>query len=124
MHEMGIAAAVIEAVRNQTARYPAAHATKVAVRVGELAALDPEALRFCFAALVRGTGLENLQLEIQFCPRRHRCPGCSHEFVVHDYQTSCPRCGEALTHCIGGDELELAFLEVEQDEPSALATQY
>jgi Zn finger protein HypA/HybF involved in hydrogenase expression len=33
---------------------------------------------------------------------------------VVDYELACPRCGKARTDCIGGEELELSFLEVEQ----------
>ena len=50
MHEMGIANSVIEAVRTEAARYPGSSPRKVGLRIGELAAVDPESLRFCFEA--------------------------------------------------------------------------
>ncbi|HEX7423251.1 MAG TPA: hydrogenase maturation nickel metallochaperone HypA [Terriglobales bacterium] len=118
MHEMGIANAVLEAVRVEIARYPGSHPSKVGVRIGELAAVDPSALHFCFEALVRETDLESLELEIQACPRRHRCFACGAEFNVKDYDFQCPCCGGVRTECISGDELELAYLEVEEHEPS------
>ena len=116
MHEMGIANAVLEAVRTETARLNGRHASKVGVRVGELAALDPDALHFCFDALVRGTDLEPLELDIEFCPRRQRCPQCSHEFAVVDFTIQCPQCGNPQTEFVSGDELQLAYLEVDDDE--------
>jgi hydrogenase nickel incorporation protein HypA/HybF len=117
MHEMGIANAVLDAVRVETARYPGSRPSKVGVRIGELAAVDPSALEFCFEALVRETDLDSLKLEIQACPRRHRCFACATEFEVKDYDFECPRCGDMRTECISGDELELAYLEVEEYEP-------
>jgi Zn finger protein HypA/HybF involved in hydrogenase expression len=39
---------------------------------------------------------------------------CGNEFVVHDYDSHCPRCATLETTCISGDELELAYLEVEE----------
>jgi hydrogenase nickel incorporation protein HypA/HybF len=120
MHEMGIANSVLEAVRTEAARYPGSVACKVGVKIGELAAIDADALRFCFEALIRDTELESLKLEIVHCPRRHRCAVCRNEFVVHDYEFQCPQCGELESECIGGDELALAYLEVEEDEAIAV----
>ena len=114
MHEMGIAYSVLAAVRTEMKRHPDKIPGKVGVRVGELAALDPEALRFCFEAITRDTDMESLELEIEVCPFRYRCLACGHEFNVHDYETRCPQCADLKTECIGGQELDLAYLEVEE----------
>ena len=115
MHEMGIANSVLDAVRVEAALHPGSHPSRVGVRIGELAAVDPSALEFCFDALIRETDLESLQLEIEICPRRHRCLGCGTEFGVKDYDFECPRCGSLHSKCLSGDELELAYLEVEEN---------
>jgi len=112
MHELSIANSILEAVRTEVAKRPGARFVKVGVRVGELSAVDPDALSFCFEALVQGSELAPLALEIERKPRRHRCPQCRQEFVVVDYLVACPRCGEPRTICISGDELELAYLEL------------
>ena len=115
MHEMGIANSVLEAVRVEAARHPGSFPSKVGVRIGELAAVDPSALEFCFDALTRETDFESLQLEIEICPRRHHCLDCGTEFGVKDYDFECPRCGSLRNECLSGDELELAYLEVEEN---------
>ncbi len=122
MHELSIASALLETVQAEAACHPGAQLRKVGVRIGELAAIDPEALRFSFEVLTRDAGLEALLLEIEMCPRRHRCPGCGTEFVVREYSFQCPACGSAQTDCIAGDELELCYLEMDEHEPSAVAT--
>jgi hydrogenase nickel incorporation protein HypA/HybF len=122
MHEMGIANSVLEAVRTEMRRYPESYPCKVGVRIGEMAAIDPEALRFCFEAMIQETDLASLELAIEVCPRRHRCAGCGHDFIVRDYDSSCPQCTNLVTTCISGDELELAYLEVEEYEPSTAGT--
>lgn len=111
---MGIANSVIEAVRTEAARHPGTHPCKVGVRIGELAAIDQDALRFCFEAITRQTSFESLQLDIEVRPRRHRCSICQREFIVRDYDFRCPQCASLETECISGDELELAYLEVEE----------
>jgi hydrogenase nickel incorporation protein HypA/HybF len=114
MHEMGIAYSVFDAVTKEMRRHPGQFASKVGVRVGELAALDPEALRFCFEAITRDTDMQGLELEIEICPLRHRCRDCSHEFAVRDYDVRCPECASLKTERIGGQELDIAYLEVEE----------
>jgi hydrogenase nickel incorporation protein HypA/HybF len=114
MHELGIASSVLEAVKKEVARHDGARPHKVGLRIGEMAAIDQESLRFCFEAITRETEFESLQLEVEFCPRRHRCGNCTNEFVIQDYNFRCPECASLETQCISGDELELAFLEVDE----------
>jgi hydrogenase nickel incorporation protein HypA/HybF len=118
MHEMSIAESILQAVAAETARVPHARPTRVGVRIGELAGIDPESLHFCFEAIVKDSEFDGLQLEIESRARRHRCL-CGTEFAVDGYEFTCPTCGYEATSCISGDELELAFVEVEEHEPSA-----
>ena len=114
MHELGIANSVFEAVNQEMRRHAGARPCKVGLRVGEWAGVDPEALRFCFESIVKDTPFEPLVLEIETCPRQQRCIGCGQTFRVVDYDTTCPRCRSNETECIGGAELELSFVELEE----------
>jgi hydrogenase nickel incorporation protein HypA/HybF len=113
MHEMGIANSVLESVRIEARRFPGRHICKVGLRIGELAGVDPEAVRFCFEALVRDTDLEPLALDVDYRSRRHECQTCGRSFVAALEDLSCPHCGGLDSRFVGGDELELAYLEVE-----------
>jgi Zn finger protein HypA/HybF involved in hydrogenase expression len=31
-----------------------------------------------------------------------------------DFDPQCPQCGEFLTHCISGEELDIAYMEVDE----------
>jgi hydrogenase nickel incorporation protein HypA/HybF len=114
MHELSIANSVLEAVRAEALRHPGAVPVKVAVRVGELAGVDPDALVFGFQALTKGTEWDRLTLEIQAKSREHRCLVCKTTFRVVDYNCVCPSCGAPQTECVSGDELELAYIELEE----------
>lgn len=114
MHEMGIASSVLDAVRSESELHNGAKVHKVGVRIGELASVDPEALRFCFEALVSGTDLEPLELDLELCPRRNRCPRCGNVFLVAEFQFTCPECRFAGTEPVGGDELEFSYMEIEE----------
>jgi len=114
MHELGIANSVLTAVRTELLRHPGAMPIKVGLRVGELAGVNPDSLEFSFQSITAGTEWEQLTLDIQTKPREHRCPSCDITFQVVDYHVACPSCGSRQTDCVSGDELEIAYLELEE----------
>ena len=113
MHEVGIAASILESVEAEARRRPEAHFQAVGVRIGELANVDKEALAFAFEALTRNTALADLRLEVEWCLRRQRCLDCGAEFVVQKSNLDCETCGSQKTSCVGGTELDVAYLELE-----------
>jgi hydrogenase nickel incorporation protein HypA/HybF len=119
MHEMGIANSVLDAVRAERRRFPNGHVHKIGLRIGELAGVDPDAMSFCFEALVRGTDLEPLALEIEYCPRRYQCRACGHSYTASMDGPACPECGKSDSQFLGGDELEIVYLEVEDGARAA-----
>ena len=114
MHELGIAASILECVEKEARRHPGVHICKVGVKLGELAGVDQDALRFGFEALVRDTDFEPLALELEAIQRVQRCPGCGHQFPMAEFDPRCPRCGEFATQCVSGEELDIAYMEVDE----------
>lgn len=114
MHEIGIASSILDCVAAEVQRRPGAGVIAVGVRIGELSNIDKDALDFAFEALTRDTPLEHLKLEVEWCPRRQRCIACAEEFSVHDLELACPRCGANHSTCIGGTELDIVYLELEE----------
>jgi hydrogenase nickel incorporation protein HypA/HybF len=114
VHEVGIAASILESVEAAARRHPEAQLLAVGVRIGELSNVDKDALEFAFEALTRNSTLAALRLEVEWCPRRQKCLACAHEFLVQDFDLRCPACGADKTSCIGGTELDVAYLELEE----------
>jgi hydrogenase nickel incorporation protein HypA/HybF len=112
MHEMGMATSVLDAAQREAQRHPGARVLKVGVRIGEWSGVDPESLRFCFEALVGRDGVP--ALDIDFRPRQNRCSICGTVFALKDYQIDCPDCGAGVTEPVGGNELDLAYVELEE----------
>ena len=113
MHELSIAQSIIDRVVREIQRHPGARPSTVGVKVGEISGVDRDSLAFGFEVLVKNTDWPRLRLEIEFCPRRHRCQGCGREFAVKDFTTACPICGNAATVLISGQELDIGYIEVE-----------
>jgi len=114
VHELSIATLVLDAVKIEAGRHPGARVSRVGVRLGDLSGVDADALTFCFEALVKETDLATAAFEIERRPQHNKCPRCGKEFVVVNYESACPACGDPETEFVSGDELELAFVEVEQ----------
>jgi hydrogenase nickel incorporation protein HypA/HybF len=114
MHEIGIANSIIEAGQMEAARRPGSKLVRIGIRVGSLAGVDSDALRFAFTALTQDTDLDAVVFEIQSCPRRDRCLDCDREFESGLYCDPCPSCASQRVVLVGGDELDLAYVEVEE----------
>jgi hydrogenase nickel incorporation protein HypA/HybF len=63
MHELGLMESLVEAVEAQLP--PGERARVVRLEVGALAAVVPEALRFCFDVCAAGTRIEGAVLEVR-----------------------------------------------------------
>src|SRR3954454_3675197 len=105
MHELSIAESILDAVRKEIALHPDTVPTRVGIKVGSMAAIDPESLAFCFDAIVAGTEWSNLKLDINVVPASRICNNCRYVFVVEDYNSICPACASSATTPDGGDEL-------------------
>jgi hydrogenase nickel incorporation protein HypA/HybF len=112
MHELGIAQGIMERME-KVAREQDAAVVRVGVRIGELACVDPDSLTFGFEVLTKDTQFEGVKLEIDWRKRRQRCTMCEKEFEAETIFTACTVCGSPHTVTIGGDELDIAYIEVE-----------
>ncbi|MBN1336927.1 MAG: hydrogenase maturation nickel metallochaperone HypA [Deltaproteobacteria bacterium] len=86
---------------------------RVHVRIGRMTAVVPDVLRFMWAAMVDGTAIEGVALEIEEVPIRARCNGCGEEQEFVDIGFVCGRCGSTDVEITSGRELNLVSLEVE-----------
>ncbi len=114
MHEIGIANSIIEAGQIEAARRTDSKLIKIGIRIGVLAGVDSDALRFAFTALTKGTNLDQVEFEIQSCPRKNCCLDCSEVFETALYSDHCPFCDSERSALVGGEELDLAYVEVEE----------
>jgi hydrogenase nickel incorporation protein HypA/HybF len=65
MHELSIAASVLDAVRKEVAMRPGTRALVVGLKIGQLAGVDPDSLQFGFDALVKDSDLDPLRLQVE-----------------------------------------------------------
>lgn len=114
MHEMSITISILETVRGQMAKSGVERLKSVKLRIGEMTAVEPESLRFCFKACTDGSPWEGAVLDIETVALTGRCSGCNVVFVLEHYFSSvCPHCGGTAADLISGRELDIVSMEVE-----------
>lgn len=107
MHELGLAAAVVDACKE---RASGERVLRVRVEVGQLVAVQPDALRFCFDVCARGTPLVGAELLIVETPGRAMCDACGESIALAAPLGRCP-CGGTL-RIVAGEELRVKDMEV------------
>ncbi|MFH2054485.1 MAG: hydrogenase maturation nickel metallochaperone HypA [bacterium] len=117
MHELAIAESIIELARSEAGKRGFELVSEIGVRVGALAGVNCEALRFGFEALTADTPLQGVTLEIEEIPARGRCLRCSLEHTLPDIVEVCPRCQGFGWEVLQGEELDLIYVAGSGSEP-------
>ncbi|UCH25965.1 MAG: hydrogenase maturation nickel metallochaperone HypA [Trueperaceae bacterium] len=114
MHELSIAKNIIEIAEQHARQEGAAAITKVALQIGTLSGVVPEALEFAFEAARVGTMAASAELEMEIVPLICSCGDCKLEFTVEDRHgiALCPKCGKPSSDIRRGRELAVHSLEV------------
>ena len=110
MHELALTCAIVEMAEEAAAGRRVARVTLV---IGKLSGAMPEAIRFCFDEVARGTLLDGAALAIVEPEGRARCEGCGGEFSTPDLWTAC-RCGSFALTRLQGEELTIESIELEE----------
>jgi hydrogenase nickel incorporation protein HypA/HybF len=96
------------------ARREGFHAVKtVRLEIGELAGVEPEALRFCFDAVARGGIAAGCALEIIQTPGEGWCQQCAAKTPIHQLYDPCAVCGSHQVQPVGGSEMRVRDLLVD-----------
>ena len=112
MHELAIAQSITE-IASRHAGGRRVH--RIELRVGHLRQVVPSALEFAFELVAAGTPLEGAELEIETVPARGICRDCGAETTVDWFPLQCSRCGGMNLELLGGEELLVDALELEEE---------
>lgn len=115
MHEMSIAASLLEMAEEEAARQNCSRVLRIKVIYGALTQIMPEALQMCFETLIAETRHQHAVLELEYLPLRLCCPECGLIFGGEGREAlwqPCPQCGQEFGHIVKqGRELLLAQVE-------------
>ena len=112
MHEMSIAQSLLDIIREEMAKNDARVLKSVRLHIGQMSAIVPDSLSFCFEVMTSGTELEGAKLIIEVIPLRGVCKECNQAFEIRDYAFECPHCGSREINTISGRDLSIVEMEV------------
>jgi len=107
MHELSIAANLIEVASDVAREQVASRVTRIHVRLGVLCGIM-RALYFCFGSAAKGTLCEGAILEIEEVPLTAYCPRCDARKTPsgrHNFR--CPTCGSPTPRVLSGREMQI-----------------
>jgi len=113
MHELAIASQILGIALKRGEQVGAGKIVSVRVKIGQFTAVEPDSLRFCFAALTGATAADGAALEIEEVPLTAECAVCRGSFAPTQMRFTCPECGSREVTITGGRELDIESMEVE-----------
>lgn len=116
MHEVSIACNLVEIVEEAARAAGAVRVTRVQLRLGELAGVVEEALRFSFPIAAQGTLVEGAELTIERVPVQVVCKQCrAEQTVMPPFVFRCSVCGGFDVQLLQGRELQIESIEIEEN---------
>ena len=109
MHELGITQNIVAIVSEKAEN---AKVVRVTLEIGKLSAVMPDAIRFCFDIVAKGTIMDGAMLDIREIPGRGRCRNCRKEMKLEHLFGRCV-CGSNNIDCIAGEELNIKEMVVD-----------
>lgn len=113
MHEMSLCEGVLK-VLEQSARSQDFRRVKIVwLEIGALSSVEPQAMRFNFDVVMRGSLAAGAVLKILEVPGAAWCLQCAKTVKVNQRYDACPDCGGYQLQVTAGDEMRIKELEVE-----------
>lgn len=113
MHEMALCEGVVEIIAQEAERQKFSRVRTVWLEIGALSHVEPEAMRFCFDAVSRGTVADGARFEVVSVPGSAWCMTCSETVPLARRYDPCPTCGGHQLQVTAGDDLRVKELEVD-----------
>lgn len=113
MHEMSLAQGIVDLAEDRARADGFQRVTKVFLRVGALAHVDPRALEFGFDVVSKGTVAAGAELVWERTEGKAYCVPCGLSIAVESRSAACPRCGQYEWLLEQGEELRVSEMEVE-----------
>ena len=113
MHEMSIAQNILEIVDDTLNDNEKGGLKEIVVDIGELVAVVPDSLQFCYDTIVQDTVYKDAILTINIIPINIECPECGIKSSIEKFVFLCPNCSSPKIKVLSGEELNIRYLEVD-----------
>jgi len=123
MHELSIAYNLVEIADSAAHNANAVRVKAVRLRLGALAGVVEDALRFGFPVAAAGTLVEGAELCIEPVAVQVFCAGCdAPRTLAPPFVFRCPVCEQPTARLLQGREIQIESIEIEESEDGDDAT--
>ena len=112
MHEMALAEGIVQIVESAARANDALAVRAVWLELGALSHVEPDALRFSFDVVTRGTVAAGARLEVLTTPGRAWCMPCGASVDLARLGDPCPKCGSHQLQVTQGEEMRVKEIEI------------
>ncbi|MCX7673087.1 MAG: hydrogenase maturation nickel metallochaperone HypA [Thiobacillaceae bacterium] len=113
MHELSLAEEILRTIEQAVHGQGCSRVREVGLEIGQLAAVDVDALTFCLESVFKGSVAEGARVRIDRVPGEGWCLQCGRPVPIDSLYAQCPRCGSPQVQATGGRELRVKDLWVE-----------
>jgi hydrogenase nickel incorporation protein HypA/HybF len=115
MHEMGIACQIIDIAQASIPKHLVhKKVEQINIKIGKLAAVVPESLRFCFDIAAGETNFAGTILNIEYVDVVAKCLDCGFRWTVEGPVFTCSQCKSGSLDVISGRELDIISIDIEE----------
>lgn len=112
MHELSLLENVREILEDYAYDQQFSKVHQVTLEIGNLSCVEPEALRFGFDVVMKGSLAEQAELIIRELPGLGECRQCHQSFEMLSNHDPCPHCGQRFVTVLQGTEMKIKDLVV------------
>lgn len=112
MHEMSLCESILDLLKDEARRENFTCVKRIALDIGALSCVEPDALRFGFDVVMKGSLAEGAVLEISRPPAEALCLDCFARTAIESRFGTCPSCGSEALQVVGGEDMKIRELEV------------
>jgi hydrogenase nickel incorporation protein HypA/HybF len=112
MHEMSLCEGMLEILQQQAKTQNYSVVKTVFLEIGKLSNVEPDAMRFAFPVVTRGSLAENATLEIIEVAGQAWCMQCEQNVVINQRYDGCPLCESHQLQITDGEQMRIKELEV------------
>ena len=116
MHELSIAQNIVEIIQQRIPKSEWKQVAAVRVKIGAVAGIVPDSLKFSFQAITAESALCNAQLITEHIPFRVHCRTCNTTTENEDGFAMCGECESTDIQVLSGTELHVVEIELEETE--------
>jgi hydrogenase nickel incorporation protein HypA/HybF len=115
VHELSIAMGILDRISEQAAARGITRVSAVQLRVGAMAGVVRDSLRFSWEIACERTVAAGSRLDIEEVPLAVFCESCAEEKTLEQIVLRCPTCGAPTPAIVRGREMQIVSMEVPEE---------